>query len=99
MSLEELTTEIRDKAKSMDANGKTIKIDLQGDGTIFIDGKTTPPTVSNDDNEADVTLIISEDNFEGLIAGSLNPQMAFMMGKLKIDGDMGLALKLGDLFS
>lgn len=99
MSLEELTTEIRDKAKSMDANGKKIKIDLQGDGTIFIDGKTTPPTVSNDDNEADVTLIISEDNFEGLIAGSLNPQMAFMMGKLKIDGDMGLALKLGDLFS
>lgn len=99
MSLEDLTTEIRDKAQSMDANGKTIKIDLQGDGTIFIDGTTTPPTVSNDDNEADVTLIISEENFESLIDGSLNPQMAFMMGKLKIDGDMSLALKMGDLFS
>ncbi len=99
MSLQDITAEIRDKADSMDANGKTVKIDLQGDGTIFIDGTTNPPTVSNDDNEADVTLIISEDNFEGLIDGSLNPQMAFMMGKLKIDGDMGLALKLGDLFS
>jgi len=99
MSLEDITTEIRDKAQSMDAGGKKIKIDLQGDGTIFIDGSTTPPTVSNDDNEADVTLIISEENFEGLMDGSLNPQMAFMMGKLKIDGDMGLALKLGDLFS
>ena len=30
--------------------------------------------------------------------GSLNPQMAFMMGKLKIEGDMGLALKLADIF-
>jgi len=99
MSLEDITTEIRDKAASMDANGKKVKIDLKGDGTIFIDGSTTPPTVSNDDNEADVTLIISEENFEGLMDGSLNPQMAFMMGKLKIDGDMGLALKLGDLFS
>lgn len=99
MSLEDITTEIRDKAQSMDANGKTIKIDLKGDGIIFIDGGTTPPTVSNDDNEADVTLIISEENFEGLMDGSLNPQMAFMMGKLKIDGDMSLALKLGDLFS
>ncbi|HEC01660.1 MAG TPA: SCP2 sterol-binding domain-containing protein [Sphingomonadales bacterium] len=99
MSLESITAEISDKAQSMDANGKTVKIDFQGDGTIFIDGATTPPTVSNDDNEADVTLIISEENFEGLMDGSLNPQMAFMMGKLKIDGDMGLALKLGDLFS
>ncbi|VAV97633.1 hypothetical protein MNBD_ALPHA02-1368 [hydrothermal vent metagenome] len=99
MSLDSITAEIRDKAQSMDANGKTIKIDFQGDGTIFIDGANTPPTVSNDDNDADVTLIISEENFEGLMDGSLNPQMAFMMGKLKIDGDMGLALKLGDLFS
>lgn len=99
MSLEDMTTEIRTKAQSMDANGKKIKIDLKGDGIIFIDGSTTPPTISNDDNDADVTLIISEENFEGLMDGSLNPQMAFMMGKLKIDGDMGLALKLGDLFS
>lgn len=99
MSLEDLTTEIRDKAASMDAGGKKVKIDLEGEGTIFIDGTTNPPTVSNDDSEADVTLIISEENFEGLIDGSLNPQMAFMMGKLKIDGDMALALKLGDLFS
>lgn len=99
MSLEDITTEIRAKAVSMDADGKMVKIDLQGEGIILIDGTTTPPTVSNDDKEADVTLIISEENFEGLLDGSLNPQMAFMMGKLKIDGDMGLALKLGDLFS
>jgi len=99
MSLEDITATIRDKANAMEANGKKVKIDLQGEGTIFIDASTTPPTVNNDDHDADVTLIISEENFEGLMDGSLNPQMAFMMGKLKIDGDMGLALKMGDLFS
>jgi len=99
MSLEDITATIRDKAQSMEANSKKIKIDLEGDGTVLIDATTTPPTVSNDDLEADVTLIISEENLEGLMDGSLNPQMAFMMGKLKIDGDMGLALKMGDLFS
>ncbi|PHZ84882.1 SCP2 sterol-binding domain-containing protein [Paremcibacter congregatus] len=98
MSLEDLTSTIRGKTDAMDANGKKVKIDLKGDGFIFIDGTTNPPTVSNDDLDADVTLTLSEDNFEGLIDGSLNPQMAFMMGKLKIDGDMGLALKLGELF-
>ncbi|VAX07406.1 hypothetical protein MNBD_ALPHA03-1505 [hydrothermal vent metagenome] len=99
MSLEDITATIRAKAQSMETNGKKIKIDLKGDGTVFIDATTSPPTVTNDDDEADVTLIISEENFEGLMDGSLNPQMAFMMGKLKIDGDMGLALKMGDLFS
>lgn len=99
MSLDDTTATIRDKVASMESNGKKVKIDLKGDGYILIDGTTTPPTVSNDDGDADVTLILSEENFEGLIDGSLNPQMAFMMGKLKIDGDMGLALKLGELFS
>jgi len=98
MSLDDATAVIRDKTQSMDANGKKVKIDLKGDGFIFIDGTVTPPTVTNEDSDADVTLIISEDNFDGLVDGSLNPQMAFMMGKLKIDGDMGLALKLGELF-
>lgn len=100
MSLEDITSQIRGKARDMDAGGKTVRIDLKGEGVIFIDGTTSPPTISNDDNDdADVTLIISEEDFEGLMDGSLNPQMAFMTGKLKIDGDMGLALKLGDLFS
>ncbi len=99
MSLADLTATITDKVQSMEANGKKVKIDLKGDGYIFIDGSTTLPAVTNDDSDADVTLILSEENFEGLTDGSLNPQMAFMMGKLKIDGDMGLALKLGELFS
>ena len=98
MSLEENTALIREKAAGAGDLGKKVKFDLEGEGCIFIDGSTNPPTVSNDDGEADVTLTMSEENFEGLLDGSLNPQMAFMMGKLKIDGDMGLALQLSELF-
>ncbi|WP_138379275.1 SCP2 sterol-binding domain-containing protein [Luteithermobacter gelatinilyticus] len=99
MSLEDHTNMIREKVAAADGLDQKVKIDLEGEGIIFIDGTSTPPGVSNTDGEADVTLIINEENFEALMDGSLNPQMAFMMGKLKIEGDMALALKLGDLFS
>ena len=47
-----------------------------------------------DDVEADITLTTTDENFVKLSGGSLNPQMAFMTGKLKIKGSMGLAMKL-----
>ncbi len=98
MSLEQYTALVTEKtAEAADLN-KKIKFDLTDDGIIHVDASTSPPVVTNEDLEADVTFVLSSDNFEGLLDGSLNPQMAFMMGKLKIDGDMGLALKLAEIF-
>lgn len=46
----------------------------------------------------DITLTMDADDFKSMIAGQLNPMMAFMSGKLKIQGDMSLAMKLQSLF-
>jgi putative sterol carrier protein len=41
------------------------------------------------------TITMAEADFLDLVSGKLNGQMAFLTGKLKVAGDMGLALKLG----
>jgi putative sterol carrier protein len=45
-----------------------------------------------------ITMTMKESDYLDMINGKLNGQMAFMTGKLKIAGDMGLALKLQGLF-
>lgn len=46
------------------------------------------------DEDADVTLTADADVFQSILEGDTNPTAAFMTGKLKVDGDMGLAMKL-----
>lgn len=72
--------------------GKRVKFDFRGEGVILLDGVAN--AVSNDDAPADTTIRLSLDNFRKLAKGELNATTAFMMGKLKIDGDMALALQL-----
>jgi len=47
---------------------------------------------------ADLTITMSSPDWLDMIGGKLNGQMAFMSGKLKLKGDMGLAMKLGSIF-
>jgi putative sterol carrier protein len=46
---------------------------------------------------AKCTITMGDADFMALVSGKLNAQMAFMTGKLKIKGDMGLALKLQNI--
>lgn len=48
---------------------------------------------------ARVEVTMSEEDFVNLANGALNPQMAFLGGKLKVKGDMGLAIKLGQILT
>lgn len=55
------------------------------------------PSISSGDAPADCTITMGASDFVALANGELNPQMAFMSGKLDIEGDMELALRLGEI--
>jgi putative sterol carrier protein len=97
MSIQEITAALAAKVASAQPFGKKIKFSLDGQ-TIYLDGTTTPPSVSNDDNAADVTISATMDDFKKLMDKSLNAQMAFMSGKIKLQGDMMAAMARQKIF-
>lgn len=94
MSLESVTEKIAAKLNQAIGLDKKVMFDFGNDGLVFVDNTQTPPLVSHEVGEADVTLACSLDTFESILNGSKDPNIAFMMGQLKIKGSMGLAMKL-----
>ena len=60
----------------------------------IIDATTKGPEIIS----LPMTLSMTAQDYVDMILGKLNGQMAFMSGKLKISGDMGLAMKMQSLF-
>mgnify|MGYP001288854770 FL=1 len=94
MSLESATQAIRTKVGADSGLAATLKFDMGADGVIVIDGKSTPNTVSNDNSETDCTVGITMDNLQAMLDGDLDPATGFMAGKLKVTGDMSVAMRL-----
>jgi len=72
-----------------------IMSDGQEEGTIMLSGDGAYAG----DGDADVTMIAETDVFQSILAGELNPTAAFMTGKLKVEGDMGAAMRLGSVLA
>ncbi|WP_282153633.1 SCP2 sterol-binding domain-containing protein [Ruegeria atlantica] len=71
----------------------SLKFDCGDDGVIvLIDNQAT-----TQDQDADCTIRISQENLTKLLTGKLNPMTGVALGKLKISGNMGVAMKLGQL--
>ena len=47
----------------------------------------------------DVKISIAAVDFVGVLEGTLHPQTAFLTGKLRLEGNMGLAMRLRDIFA
>lgn len=89
-TLEEITTRLKKAVAEQPVGGKTVTIDLKGDGFVHISGAD----VTNDNAPADCTVIVSKDDLEAMTRGDLDPTTAFMTGRLKINGDMSVAMSL-----
>lgn len=94
-----LIAQFQDKLKFAPDFKKTVKFVVKdnNDDSIIVDCSERPALVSYEDAEADVTLIADLDIFQGLMDGSKDPNMAFMMRKLKIKGSMGVAMRLNSI--
>ena len=87
-----------DAAKGMNS---VIQFNLSGDGggnyhVIVKDGACSVAEGSH--ASPNMTMTMAAQDYVDMISGKLNGQMAFMSGKLKIAGDMGLAMKMQSLF-
>lgn len=83
------------KAKAVNA---IYQFDITGDdgGTWTVD-LTQAAVSAGAGGKAQCTITVSSKDFVDMIADKLNPQMAFLQGRLKVAGDMSLALKLGTI--
>ncbi|WP_375254853.1 SCP2 sterol-binding domain-containing protein [Yoonia sp.] len=73
----------------------TAKFAIEDEGNIIIDADGARAG----DDDADVTLTATAEVFKAILDGEINPTTAFMTGKLTVDGDMGLAMKLSGVLS
>ena len=88
-----------DKAKIKGMNA-VYQFDLSGDNGGVFHVKVADEVaevVREAAEDANITITMSADDFDSLLEGKLNATSAFMAGKLKVKGDMSLAMKLQSL--
>ncbi len=97
MSAEEISRTLESNLAAFAGLGYKVAFDLGEDGAIAIDATGSPPVLSSEPDDADCTIRISAENLVKLIDGELNAMMAYTLGRLKIEGSMGVAMKVAAL--
>lgn len=96
-AVEKIVKAMSDKLAASGGVNHKIKFVLDEGSSIFIDEQGVR-VGSDTDADAEVTVSAREKTLVGIFDGSINPMMAFMSGKVRMDGDLGLAPLLKDLF-
>ena len=99
MKIDEIIEAAQARENDLKLLNHTVLFDLEEDGKILMDasGDDLKITLNPPNDEAETTLILSKENMEKLITGELSPMVAFTMGKVKVLGSKGVALKLSGL--
>ena len=94
--IEEILKQVNEQAANTAPLGSKFKLVLD-EHILMIDGTGETNVVTQEDGEADCTMTTSVETLRAMKSGDVNPMMAVMSGKVKIAGDMGLAMKLQSL--
>ena len=98
-ALAQVTAGLREAVGEDCGLGAVVKFDFGPDGVVVIDAVSVPNIVDNDDRPAQCTLKQSIADFAAMSEGTLNSTQAVMTGRLRIEGDMGLAMRLDGALS
>lgn len=91
--------EQRDTAKKIGV-ATALVLTGEGGGRWVIDMSCDPATIRMDAKAPAVTTITTETSlFIEMATGKLNPQDAFLSGKVKVDGNLSVAMKLGQFLT
>ena len=96
MNLESIAADFQKKAETLAPLEGRLKLVLDGQ-PLVIDGTGEKNQVVLEDQEADCTITTSLATLENVMSGKTNAMMAMFSGKIKVKGDVSVAMKLQSL--
>ncbi len=103
MTFDELLEKVRTIASKADVSDKDflavqVNITGEGEGVFYVEVKDHKVSVEPYEyNDRNCAITMNMKNFNKLLDGKLNPVVAYTLGKLKVDGDVGKALEFSEL--
>lgn len=94
---ERVDAALRENGSSGETFGGVVKLDFGDDGSMVIDGMSSPVRAFAGDAPAHCTLSLSVESFRQMVRGELDAAAAYFSGKVRITGDVRLAAQLGPL--
>jgi putative sterol carrier protein len=95
--LADLTSRFESRKSGSASLGSAIKFDLGDEGVIVLDGTSAPTRVHNENIDVPCTVKVTAEDLGMIMDGTLDASAAFMMGRLTVEGDMSVAMKLASV--
>ncbi|MEM9058507.1 MAG: SCP2 sterol-binding domain-containing protein [Pseudomonadota bacterium] len=94
--LDQLTARVREKFNATDALTSSVRFAVD-EGSIVIEPDKGDAAVHNEEVDTKCTIQLSSDDLSQMLDGELDAASAFMMGRLKVTGDMSVAITLSQV--